>query len=117
MATKLTIPEMYEQIIAKCDKVLTANELDFLVERKALHEKKNANRKPTKAQAENNDIKADILASMVKGKQYTVSELMKVVPSCAELTNQRVSALVRQLKENGEVTRTEIKGKAYFKLA
>ena len=39
---------------------------------------------------------------------------------CAEvsaLTNQRVSAIVRQLKEDGIVTRVEIKRKAYFSLA
>jgi predicted RNA-binding protein (virulence factor B family) len=39
---------------------------------------------------------------------------MKSVPALAELTNQRVSALVRQLKENGSVIRTEEKRKAYF---
>jgi DNA-binding transcriptional regulator GbsR (MarR family) len=39
---------------------------------------------------------------------------MKCVPEIADLTNQRVSAMVRQLKDDGLVTREEIKRKAYF---
>ena len=51
---------------------------------------------------------------MEVGKAYTISELMKSIPALADLTNQRVSALVRQLKDEGKVTREEIKRKAYF---
>jgi DNA-binding transcriptional regulator GbsR (MarR family) len=39
---------------------------------------------------------------------------MKEIPALADLTNQRVSALVRQLKDEGLVTREEVKRKAYF---
>jgi DNA-binding transcriptional regulator GbsR (MarR family) len=39
---------------------------------------------------------------------------MKEVEACAELSNQRVSALVRQLVTDGSVERTEEKRKAYF---
>jgi DNA-binding transcriptional regulator GbsR (MarR family) len=39
---------------------------------------------------------------------------MKEIPACAELSNQRVSALVRQLVADGSVERTEEKRKAYF---
>ena len=35
----------------------------------------------------------------------------------AELSNERVSAIVRQLVESGQVVREEIKRKAYFSLA
>ena len=51
---------------------------------------------------------------MESGKAYTISELMKAIPELADLTNQRVSALVRQLKDEGKVSREEIKRKAYF---
>jgi hypothetical protein len=33
------------------------------------------------------------------------------------MSANRVSALVKQLKDNGDVVRTEVKGKAYFALA
>lgn len=82
---------------------------------KASIDKKNgAERKPTATQTENVGLKADILDGMESGKAYTISELMKEIPALAELTNQRVSALVRQLKDEGSVTREEIKRKAYF---
>jgi hypothetical protein len=51
---------------------------------------------------------------MESGKLYTITDLIKSIPECAELTNQRVSALVRQLIPN-EIERVEEKRKAYFK--
>jgi hypothetical protein len=39
------------------------------------------------------------------------------LPCCNGLTNQKVLALVRQLKDSGEVVRVEEKGKAYYSLA
>ena len=82
---------------------------------KAQFAKKNsAERKPTATQTENVGLKNAIVEGMEVGKAYTISELMKSVPALADLTNQRVSALVRQLKDEGKVTREEIKRKAYF---
>lgn len=108
---KMTIEKQYEAIIAKCEGVLSESELAFLTERKELHAKKNATRKPTKAQTENEAIKAQILAFMEVGKSYTVSEIQKGV---GLESNQKASALVRQLKEADLVVRSEVKGKAYF---
>ena len=114
MAKKLTIVEQYDVIIAKAKDVLSAEELEFLTERKDLVAKKNANRKPTKAQAENEEIKEKILSAMEKGKSYTVTDIMKTI---GLESNQKTSALVRQLKDAELVVRTEVKGKAYFSLA
>ena len=117
MAKKMTIVEMYEAIIGKCEGVLTKEEIAFLNERADMVAKKNANRKPTKAQEENEGYKSSIIEGMEKGKAYTITDLIKSIPVIADLTNQRVSALVRQLKDEGSVTREEIKGKVYFTLA
>ena len=111
MAKKMTIVEQYEVIIAKAKGVLSEDEVKFLEERAELHAKKNANRKPTKAQAENEEIKAKILEVMESGKAYTVTEIQKAV---GLESNQKASALVRQLKESDLVIRKEEKGKAYF---
>jgi predicted transcriptional regulator len=62
----------------------------------------------------NEGIKDAILEAMEEGKKYTITDLMKEVEACAELSNQRVSALVRQLVTDGSVERTEEKRKAYF---
>jgi hypothetical protein len=86
-----------------------------LVNIKASIDKKNsAERKPTATQTENVGLKSAILAGMESGKAYTIGDLMKEIPALADLTNQRVSALVRQLKDDGLVVREEIKRKAYF---
>lgn len=73
-------------------------------------------RKPTANQTENVGFKADILEYLATVKNATITDLMKNVPSLADLSNQRVSAIVRQLKDSGEVVREEIKRKAYFSL-
>lgn len=111
MAKKMTIVEMYEKVMEKAKGVLSEDELNFLKERAEMHSKKNANRKPTKAQEENEGIKAKILEVMESGKAYTVTDIQKAV---GLESNQKASALVRQLKESDLVIRKEEKGKAYF---
>jgi predicted transcriptional regulator len=111
MSKKLTVVEKYEVIMEKAKDILTADELAFLRERADLHAKKNASRKPNKIQEENENIKTEILNFMKENKIYTITEIQKGVGLDS---NQKTSALVRQLKENGLVARTESKGKAYF---
>ena len=111
MAKKMTIVEQYEAIIGKVEGVLTAEEIAFLVERKDMHSKKNAFRKPTKAQEENEAIKSKILDFMADGVSRTVTDIQKAVGLDS---NQKTSALVRQLKEADLLVRKEIKGKAWF---
>ena len=111
MAKKMTIVEMYEAILGKCEGILSKEELEFLASRKDLVAKKNATRKPTKAQEENEGIKAQILEFMSDGVSRTITDIMKGV---GLESNQKTSALVRQLKEADLLVRTESKGKAYF---
>ena len=114
MANKMTIAEKYEAIIAKAKGVLSAEDIAFLEDRKDKHLAKNATKKMTKAQVENEGIKAEILDAMKPDNFYTVTDIMKMV---GLESNQKTSALVRQLKEAGLVIRSESKGKAYFKKA
>lgn len=78
---------------------------------------KTGERKPTKTQIANEGFKETILANMEPDRLYTVSELAKEIPFGEELSGQRVSALMKQLKDAGKVLRTEEKRKAYFSLA
>lgn len=110
---KMTKREMFEMI--KANHNLSADEIAFIDHELELLAKKNsAEKKPTAVQVANEGIKADILDGMEIGKKYTITDLMKEIPACAELSNQRVSALVRQLVTDGTVERTEEKRKAYF---
>ena len=90
---------------------LTANEVEFLEHEIELLDKKNSSRKPTKAQSENENIKSNILDFMEQGKPYTITEIQK---GLGLESNQKTSAIVRQLKEAELVIRTLEKGKAYF---
>lgn len=117
---KITIAKQYDNIIAKVEGILTAEEIKFLEERKALHEKKNASRKPTKVQEANKALAEGVLDYMRENPNhlYTVSDLMKSVPCFAnyegDLTHSKANAIVKMLKDNGLVIRSEDKGKAYF---
>ena len=72
-------------------------------------------RKPTKTQVANEGFKEIILYSIEVDRLYTITEMVMEFDFGEELSNQRVSALVRQLKEAGKVERIEDKRKAYFK--
>ena len=82
-----------------------------------LAKKNSADKKPTAQQTANEAIKSAIVEAMEANRLYTVTEIQKSVDECADLSNQRVSAIVRQLVTSGEVERIEDKRKAYFKLA
>ena len=93
------------ELVAKID-----NELALLAK------KNSAEKKPTAQQTANEVVKTAILNGMERNRVYTVTEVIKEIPECAELTNQRVSALLRLLKDEGKVIRTEDKRKAYFQV-
>ena len=110
---KMTNVKAINYVLANAE--LPTDVKEKLVKMKEQFVKKNsAERKPTATQTENAGLKVAILDAMAEGKQYTITDLMKAVPELADLSNQRVSAIVRQLKDEGEVVREEIKRKAYF---
>ena len=82
-----------------------------------LAKKNSADKKPTAQQVANEAIKSAIVDGMERDRLYTITELQKSIPECAELSNQKVSALVRQLKDEGLVIKTEDKRKSYFSKA
>jgi hypothetical protein len=72
----------------------------------------------TEQQKQNLGYKGDILATLADGKTRTATELLNEVPSFAgtNMTNQRVSALLRQLILDGKVKKETVKGKAMFSI-
>ena len=83
-----------------------------------LAKKNTSEKKPTKTQIENEgnkQIVLDTLAAFTDGK--TISEIQAANEILAEMSNQKVSALVRQLVADGALVRIEDKRKAYFKVA
>ena len=118
MATKMTQKNAIAYVLDNCE--IPTDVKEKLVSMKTQLEKKSAKsgeRKPTKTQVANEGFKKIILDNMESGRLYTITEITKEMPFGEELSSQRVSALVKQLKDSGSVVRTEEKRKAYFSLA
>ena len=80
-------------------------------------EKKNsAEEKPTATQIENEGIK-NLILEVIGDSSLTITEMQKINGELAERSNQKISALLKQMVENGSIVREEIKRKAYFKKA
>ena len=113
---KMTKRDYFTAILEKYP--LTADEKAFVEHELELLAKKNsADKKPTAQQTANEGIKSAILEGMTPNRLYTVTEIQKEVLKGAELSNQKVTALIRQLKDAGLVVKTEDKRKSYFSLA
>ena len=116
-STKLTKAQkfaMLRAIPAVAENAMLVEFIDHEVE--LLSKKNSAEKKPTAQQVANAGIVTAIIEGMEPNRLYTVTEVIKSIPQCADLTNQRVSALLRQLVEAGKVKRTEDKRKAYFQV-
>lgn len=115
--TKMTYVKALEFVLANCEMPTeVADKIEALKNAQVRKSTNKGERKPTKTQIANEGYKEVILANMESGRLYTITEITKEMPFDAELSTQRVSALVRQLKESGKVVRTEEKRKAYFSL-
>lgn len=116
MANKMTKVEMFNAIKALSEVKANSDMVAFIDHEIELLNRKAQNKKPTKTQAENESIKAEILATLTD-KGVTVTELQAKSDVLSALSNQRVSALLRQLVEAEEVIKTVDKKKSYFSLA
>ena len=86
---------------------------NFINHEIGLLEKKSASGTKTKNQVENESIKEEIVNALVElGRAVTVSELMTKVA----YSNQKLSALLKQLVEENKVERIEDKRRTYFKV-
>lgn len=116
---KMTNSKALAIAIETLGETVSAEVIEKLTNIKASIDKKNsAERKPTVTQTENVAFKSAIVEYLgTCDKAQTISDIMKGCAEVSDLTNQRVSAIVRQLKDDGIVVREEIKRKAYFSLA
>ena len=113
---KMTKRDYFEQIKAKYN--LTNDEVAFIDHELELLAKKNVNKsgekKLTAKQVENEGFK-EVILDVISEKEHTVSDILKIGNFPEDMTNQRVSALIKQMCGSGLVERTEKNRKAYFK--
>lgn len=93
------------------------HELELLVKKNS----GSGDKKLTQTQQENEALKEQIMEFLAGLSEdtdgVTCTEILKSVPALADFSNQKVAALVRQLKMAGRVVATEKKGKSLFRMA
>ena len=117
MANKITKREVIGMMMK--EEVVKANPtyVAYLENELALLDKKAQNKKATKTQEQNVGIKATILEVLATIGSGTVTDIQNGNEELSALSNQKVSALVRQLVESKEVVKTVDKKKSIFSLA
>ena len=117
MANKITKREVIKMMMN--EEVVKANStyVAYLENELALLDKKAQNKKATKTQEQNKGIKTTILKVLATIGSGTVTDIQNGNEELSTLSNQKVSALVRQLVESGEVVKTTDKKKSIFSLA
>ena len=116
MSKKLTKKDHFTALLALAEVQENQTLVDFINHELELLSKKNtADRKPTAAQKENEGIKEIILAALTN-EPTSITDLQKKDASLAKISNQKISALLRQLILDQKVVRTEDKKKALFAL-
>ena len=118
MSKKMTIAEILTEIAENEAYGLSEEHKAFLLERAdKASRKSNGERKPTAKQVHNTEVAEAVYTEMEPNRAYTMSEMIKVIPTFAEMDECSASyanAIVKKLKDSGRVVRNEIKGRAYF---
>lgn len=118
--TKMTYATALEMVLA-IDEVKANDELtEKLIALKESVSKKSTSKsnKPNAKQKANEEIKEKLMEILFAEptRLFTISEICKLYTD-EELSNQKVSSLIRQLVAEDKVKRTEDKRKAYFSIA
>ena len=115
MEKKITKREMFAQI-----REVVADNADmvaFIDHEIELLSKKSGSKKPTATQIANEGLKATILTVLEGSEGMTASEVLAGSDEFAGLSNQKITALLRQLVLDGSVTKITDSKKTLFKLA
>lgn len=115
----MTKKEMFTELLT-LNEVVARPELVAGIEHEIelLSRKNSSTRKPTAHQEENEILTERIKAILFHGSKegMTITEVVKALDD-DNITHSRINQLVKKLKDEGIVVRTEVKRKAYFKLS
>lgn len=121
MANKITKRDNFISIIEVLKGAERTDLVEVMEHEIELLDKKKASGKMTKTQVANEDIKALIVEELTRlAKPVSITELISESAEIAEKcgnSNQKVSALMTQLKNAGAVVRTTEGKKALFSVA
>ena len=90
--------------------------IDFLIHERELLERKSSNSGQTKTQKENEILKEKIVETLKELNKFsTITEIQESNTELADLSNQKISALLKQLVDTNVIEKVIEKKKAYFK--
>ena len=90
--------------------------IDFLTHERELLERKSSNSGQTKTQKENEIFKEKIVETLKELNKFsTITEIQESNAELADLSNQKISALLKQLVDTNVIEKVIEKKKAYFK--
>ena len=90
--------------------------IDFLTHERELLERKSSNSGQTKTQKENEILKEKIVETLKELNKFsTITEIQEKNTELADLSNQKISALLKQLVDTNIIEKVIEKKKAYFK--
>ena len=116
MANKMTLKDYFMELIALAQENGRDDLIAFCEDRIDKLARKGGEKKPTAKQVENEGIK-DVIVTVLAELDNPVSATAIATDARVNVSNQRGSALWKQLVDAGKVVRTEEKGKAFFSVA
>lgn len=116
MEKKVTKKEMFEMIKKVC--VDNVEIVEFCNHEIELLNRKSSKSTQTKTQIENENIKVAIVNALTEiAKPVTITEMQELNTEMANYSNQKLSALLKQLVKSNQVVKTVDKKKSYFTVA
>lgn len=115
---KVTKKEMFGKLIELAQENERTDLIAFCEHEIDLLNKKASTSGQSKTQAENEKIKVVITEELTRiARAVTISELIKESESLGQYSNQKLSALLKQMVESGTVTKIIDKKKSLFTIA
>lgn len=113
---KLTKKDYFKELKEIVMELGRTDLVEFITHEEELLSKKSSRTAPTKTQVENEAIKEKIVATLVElGRYATITEIQNANTELADLSNQKISALLKQLVDTNIIEKMIDKKKAYFK--
>ena len=116
MTKKETINLLIDVLMGNKEVEDTQIFIDFLIHERELLERKSSNSGQTKTQKENEILKEKIVETLKELDKFsTITEIQNSNTELADLSNQKISALLKQLVDSNIIEKVIEKKKAYFK--
>lgn len=123
MTNKIKVADKFDGVVAllmgEPTEFSVEQAVEFIKERKAQHEKKNAGggeRKPTKTQVENAVKAEQMVAEMQENRLYSVTDISKEIKAVAGMSTQRITPLLTAMCKVDKVAKVVEKGRSYYKV-